>query len=234
MGAIITNIPVSSMDTSLEVFQELSPFGYLESRNSSGTYISRLLFNNVENKNISIAIFTNPEVLRPYNVNLNPYYLHGLLIMCSAPFSVDLVEERYNPSLSYNTSTLTCVNKPFIYDSHYYNAIPYVAGATVSTVFGSRTGIYTAETFDTIDAALLAGDISALSYPITYHYTNSTVSGPAEAAVGDTVTVSAVPNVGYGITDATTQILVTNNDVAVPYTWDAATNRITFTMPDPS
>ena len=72
------------------------------------------------------------------------------------------------------------------------------------------------------------------SYPITYHYTNSTVSGPSEAAVGETVTVSAVPNAGYGITDATTQILVTNNDVAVPYTWDAANNSITFTMPDPS
>lgn len=72
------------------------------------------------------------------------------------------------------------------------------------------------------------------TYPITYHYTNSTVSGPSEAAIGDTVTVSAVPDVDYGITDASTQILVTNNDVAVPYTWDAANNRITFTMPDPS
>lgn len=71
-------------------------------------------------------------------------------------------------------------------------------------------------------------------YPITYHYENSTVSGPSEAAVGDTVTVSAVPDVGYGITDASTQILVTNDDVAVPYTWDAANQRITFTMPDPS
>lgn len=71
-------------------------------------------------------------------------------------------------------------------------------------------------------------------YPITYHYTDSTVSGPSEAAVGDTVTVSAVPDVGYGITDASTQILVTNNDVAVPYTWDATNQRITFTMPDPT
>lgn len=73
-----------------------------------------------------------------------------------------------------------------------------------------------------------------VSYPITYHYTNSTVSGPLEAAVGETVTVSAVPDVDYGITDASSQIIVTNNDIAVPYTWDAANNRITFTMPDPS
>lgn len=72
------------------------------------------------------------------------------------------------------------------------------------------------------------------AYPITYSSSNSTVSGPSSAAVGETVEVSAVPDVGYGITDASTQILVTNNDVAVPYTWDAMNNRITFTMPDPS
>lgn len=76
--------------------------------------------------------------------------------------------------------------------------------------------------------------LPVITYPITYSSSNSTVSGPSEAAVGDTVTVSAVPDVGYGITDASTQILVTNNDVAVPYTWDAANQRITFTMPDPS
>lgn len=74
----------------------------------------------------------------------------------------------------------------------------------------------------------------SVAYPITYSSSNSTVSGPTEAAVDDTVTVSAVPDVGYGITDASTQILVTNNDIAVPYTWDATNNRITFTMPDPS
>lgn len=82
--------------------------------------------------------------------------------------------------------------------------------------------------------ALYAYVFPSTTYPITYHYINSTVSGPSEAAVGDTVIVSAVPDVGYGITDASSQILVTNNDVAVPYTWDSANNRITFTMPDPS
>lgn len=71
-------------------------------------------------------------------------------------------------------------------------------------------------------------------YPITYHYTNSTVSGPTEAAVGDTVVVSAVPDNNYGITDPATQILVTNNDVAVEYQWNPTTNTIMFTMPDPS
>lgn len=89
------------------------------------------------------------------------------------------------------------------------------------------------EPFESYDALLRALGLVDL-YPITYHYTNSTVSGPSEAAVGDTVAVSAVPDVDYGITDASTQIIVTNNDVAVPYTWDAVNQRITFTMPDPT
>ncbi len=84
------------------------------------------------------------------------------------------------------------------------------------------------------ESELRAALSNLVRYPITYHYTNSTVSGPAEAIVGDTVTISAIPDVGYGITDASTQILVTSNDIAVPYTWDATNNRITFTMPNPT
>lgn len=72
------------------------------------------------------------------------------------------------------------------------------------------------------------------TYPITYSYTNSIVLGPSEATVGSTVVVSAIPDTGYGITDTTSQIIVTNNDIAVPYTWDASTQQISFTMPDPS
>lgn len=69
-------------------------------------------------------------------------------------------------------------------------------------------------------------------YSITYHYTNSTVSGPSKAVIGDTVAVSAVPDVDYGITDQSSQIAVTCNDEPVAFSWDASTNRITFTMPD--
>lgn len=76
--------------------------------------------------------------------------------------------------------------------------------------------------------------IPSYEYPITYHYTNSIVTGPSVATVGDTVTVSAVPDNNYGITDAASQILVTNNDVAVEYQWNPSTNTITFTMPNPS
>lgn len=92
--------------------------------------------------------------------------------------------------------------------------------------------------YNSLEDILLDADsmfpASPTSYPITYYYTNSTINGPSEAAIGDTVTVTAVPDVDYGITDASTQILVTNNDIAIPYTWDATNNRITFTMPDPT
>lgn len=71
-------------------------------------------------------------------------------------------------------------------------------------------------------------------YPITYSYTNSTTSGPSGAAAGDTVVVSAIPDVDYGITDPTTQIAVTNHESPLNFTWDASTNRITFIMPGPS
>lgn len=102
------------------------------------------------------------------------------------------------------------------------------------------TGIYGdithVNSLDELVSAINAYAIKSVDdiYPIIYHYTNSIVSGPTEATVGDTVIVSAIPDVGYGITDASTQILVTNNDIAVPYTWDATNQRITFTMPDPS
>lgn len=108
-------------------------------------------------------------------------------------------------------------------------------GAILSSPVSDSSGL---TQFNSISDAVLACDDGIWSdtqtYPITYSYTNSTVSGPAEAAIGDTVIVSAVPNVDYGITDASSQIIVTNNDVAVPYTWDAANNTITFTMPDPT
>lgn len=67
--------------------------------------------------------------------------------------------------------------------------------------------------------------------PIIYSYTNSSVTGPSTALPGRTVMVSAVPDANYGITDYTSQIAVTNNDVPVNFTWDAATNRIVFIMP---
>lgn len=108
----------------------------------------------------------------------------------------------------------------------YRNTAPFVSGSSYMPQYNN------------LEEILLDADsmfpATPVTYPITYSFTNSTVSGPDEAAVGDTVVVSAVPNVDYGITDPTTQIAVTNNDDPVNFTWDASTNRITFVMPDPS
>lgn len=94
-------------------------------------------------------------------------------------------------------------------------------------------------TYDTVWDGLIDNGVLPISsggtkYPIAYSYTNSVVYGPSEAAVGEIVNVSAVPNSNYGITDPASQILVTNNDVAVSYQWNPSTNTITFVMPDPS
>ena len=138
-------------------------------------------------------------------------------------------------------------SSPNVYNAYSYSSSA-VYGHTITTPYnqmyyglvnGYGDSIPVIERYDSLALALAAMDDDnwtgpAVSYPITYHYTNSTVSGPSEAVVGDTVIVSAVPDVGYGITDASTQIIVTNNDIAVPYTWDAVNQRITFTMPDPS
>lgn len=119
---------------------------------------------------------------------------------------------------------------PYVASNESLELSYYVADEFLYASSGLLNGTIEVDLFDNRDEAERAIGATTL-YPITYHYTNSVVSGPSEAAVGDAVTVSAVPDVGYGITDATTQILVTNDDVAVPYTWDAATNRIMFTMP---
>lgn len=167
-------------------------------------------------------------------------------------FNSDDALYNYNTSLTQGESGLICyassamvfyfytggsvgtVEESTLRDNEYIST-PYtsILGFTFPTGSITINGVdaYSTSTEAAAALGLIIGD---KQYPITYSSSNSTVSGPSSAAVGDTVAVSAVPDVGYGITDASTQIIVTNNDVAVPYTWDAANNRITFTMPDPS
>lgn len=128
-----------------------------------------------------------------------------------------------------NTSDGLYSIEKVVYEEGYY----YVSSVSYTPLQSFvNAGIDYYETRQAAEEAM--SDYIAVYYPITYQYTNSTVSGPSEAAVGDTVTVSAVPNNNYGITDPASQIFVTNNDVAVAYDWNPTTNTITFTMPDPS
>lgn len=147
-----------------------------------------------------------------FNLNENAAWQYRICYNVAPPFEPDSQNDGSNPTMNSENHM------------YYYSDIQGASGTFIS----SNLDMYSSR--EEAREALGWYD----TYPITYHYMNSIVSGPSEAAVGDTVTVSAVPDVDYGITDASTQILVTNNDVTVPYTWDATNNRITFTMPDPS
>lgn len=166
------------------------------------------------------------------------YKLAYYLIASNSPFMryCPLWRNVYETLSSYSNGEIKT-----IFDNDYYASSTYVAG-NGDDFFIENTGKFT-EIDSEVNTMTELTDlfsnlgirpVTAISYPITYHYTNSIVNGPSEAAVGDTVIVSVVSDVGYDITDASSQILVTNNDVAVPYTWDATNQRITFTMPDPT
>ena len=103
-------------------------------------------------------------------------------------------------------------------------------------VFSEFTGIYNVSPFSTIDLALNAISIKPIGgYSITYYPTNVTLDpAPPEAIVGDTVTVGVSVPAGYTIRDPSSNIVVRNNGIIVPHTWDASSSRFTFTMPDPS
>lgn len=83
-----------------------------------------------------------------------------------------------------------------------------------------------------LTSSLITINQTPSQYPIQYQQTNCTLSGPDEAAVGDTVTVSCTFPEGYGIANPSSSILVTNNGVAIDYTY--SNGVITFTMPDPT
>lgn len=85
--------------------------------------------------------------------------------------------------------------------------------------------------FDAIDS-IMSGSIS---YPITYNANHCTLSGPEEAAIGDTVEVTVTPDTGYQMPLIPGNLIkLTNNGSPVNFSWDSTTSKITFTMPDPT
>lgn len=160
----------------------------------------------------------------------NNGYRYGTLMLSMASFSQRYTNTYSHQSTTSGTSTASLVtgyNDLYGYLVTDYNEAYNSAGVINSII----TYVPVYDDVQTFIDEVYSG---ALHYPITYSYTNSTVSGPDEAAVSNTVTVSAVPDNNYGITDPESQILVTNNDVAVSYNWNPSTNTITFVMPDPS
>lgn len=145
-----------------------------------------------------------------------------------------------------STSAYTTVTVPDTYSSpsnpqHFTSSYSYIIYYAISS-FGGYSGgsIYynNVPSYSTLEEALSAIDDDVWSgsvptqYPIQYQQTNCTLSGPNEAAIGDTVTVSCTFPEGYGIANPSSSILVTNNGVVVDYTY--SNGVITFTMPDPT
>lgn len=112
-------------------------------------------------------------------------------------------------------------------------------GVTVSPLFNtsiSGFGSLTLADYITNDdvftsrSAFASAVSSGIRYPITYQNVNCELSGPSEAAVGDSVSV--VVTHGTNFTVSTSDVYVTNNGVSVPFTY--ANGTIAFTMPNPS
>lgn len=113
-------------------------------------------------------------------------------------------------------------------NSVYYTTIGFYFGNSGD---GSVIGDNMLRLFPTLQELLVAFGHYSMTYSITYRDTNATHSGPAEAAVGDNVTVNYTFPDGYGIVNSS-DIYVTNNGVLIPSTY--ADGTLTFTMPDPS
>lgn len=128
------------------------------------------------------------------------------------------------PSTSSGDSLRSRTNYDQTYDVSYYQYFAVPENARNSNI----------PHFDTLELFLQEVGAYSEKYPITYSATNGTVTGPSEAPVGDIVVAIGTPNANYGITDYTTQIAVTCNDIPVPFTFNATTNEITFEMPDPT
>lgn len=77
--------------------------------------------------------------------------------------------------------------------------------------------------------------VYGITFPITYYPTNVTFDpAPSSAVVGDIVTVGVFVPDGYTIRNPSSNIVVRNNGIIVPHTWDATTSHLTFEMPNPS
>lgn len=225
-------IPVGSQElTSPEAIQQYSSIGYYTKTNeSNGCELILSTSPGLYAFGLPNSMFSEYRAIFDETI----YYIGGVLFICSSsPIEYTIYSNHtgYTEPRHRVTQLHTLSNGK----QYYCNRTSYSLASDNGVTY-LYYGIYNAMASGSILQEVESIPVLpyGVTYPITYHYTNSTVTGPSEAAVGETVAVSAVSDVGYGITDASTQILVTNNDVAVPYTWDATNQRITFTMPDPS
>lgn len=241
MGTLITGFPSISIDSgTLESrYNVLVNSGYYgKKRNvSSDKRYNHNIINNYNNSVIVGACFTNPEVLREVISNPNQQLYAGILILSNNPFQVELIvgsQEDYNtesPLLYYQTIANSVI---YTINGNQYHGFADATGGSSNNWDGLYTGIYSVSTFDTINEFIQASNIRPITdtFTITYRDTNCTHSGPDEASIGDTVTVSFQFTSGYGIVNPSSDVYVTNNGVVIPSQY--SNGVLTFTMPDPS
>lgn len=209
-------IPYSSVNTSsttdeiVVAWEKAAPF-YTNTNNGTVTR----LFTRNQNIVLRLAGFLGD----------NPTYSYVIMAQTQTAESVEYVEIKRTLNNVYSignshTSTLSVsYGTDYLYTSQRFGIVYYVSDYPIYSNLETTL-------------AALAGPIDNM-YPITYRLTNCTApSAPAEAAVGDTVNVPLVMQQGYDIVTPSTDIVVTNNGVAVPHTYSNGT--ISFTMPDPS
>ncbi len=231
--------PVGEFSTMTDYYNYALDYGKVSVQFTGSVNAVRTFSAPVSTMSGAIVMSLSGQLFSSIVENVLPYYVAGYLVI-SQPDAINSFIYNQTGDFARTDGPLNSDETITIGNDTYRAVSLQLASQTSMPTVIEETGVFSGlnvlNSVSDILAAIADAGISPIpdKYPITYHYTNSTVSGPAEAAIGDTVTVSAFPDTDYGITDPTTQISVTNNDAPVNFTWDAATNTITFTMPDPT
>lgn len=129
------------------------------------------------------------------------------------------------------------------YEIHKYNTLIYKYGGVDyilflngnlvgdSSGYATPHGVFDLPLYSNFADVLRDFHVTRAAGNITYRLTNCTTTGPSSASIGSVVNAPLQFTAGYTILNPDTDIAVTNNGVAVPFTY--AGNTITFTMPDP-
>lgn len=158
-----------------------------------------------------------------YVLEGNQYYR-----LVGAIESTQYASMRYRSTTSVNTFDASFLDDNGIYYGSWQASITLDGNyqlKTNMTVYSSRS-----EAIEGIKNELLG----TLIYPISYYEIHSNLTGPSEATAGEEVTVDVSFPDGYKLKNATqgSGIMVYNDDGYINYTYDEATNKLKFTMPE--
>lgn len=221
------------MSVSLPFFSSTPTTAQMQELDCIGTADSKLLYEAANNM-LYLARINDYQEWHDYlggtRINTNYYFLYVIFTKTNS----NIVRWVYQSENSQFFEYSPWQSRIITYNNERYAiATPCTYGAAEAVLV--KTGIWdTCPAYDTV-ADFFATEQPIPyreTYPITYRLTNCVApSAPVEATVGDTVNVPLVMQEGYEVITPSTDILVTNNGVAVPHTYSNGT--ISFTMPDP-